>query len=297
MRVDSGGASADPPKKKTGSRHRGGGGRKISPSRPAKQLKLLFGGSRLGDRRDRDCVGFVDRTGCTASRQRFSALLRRRAGRRRPGAAVVLVRAAPAPRMQWSEPRKVDPGWWCPSDRTAGVRWRRTTTAEYFTDDGRRGARVRYVDTPWRKLPAKGRAVWKAPTSRYTCAPAPYGRTRCVLTEGHAGSSATPRCPKPADEGALRVSCGNALPGVPAGSSPGLAVTLASPRRHGAKSIFPRCVFVDHCADFLNALTLGPREAAIAGQVLKKGDRLRLGFLLSTSRLEYLSCSGRRPHW
>lgn len=43
------------------------------------------------------------------------------------------------------------------------------------------------------------------------------------------------------------------------------------------------------CADFLNALTLGPREQAIAGQVLKE-IRSRLGFLLDVG-LEYLSLS------
>jgi excinuclease ABC subunit A len=41
------------------------------------------------------------------------------------------------------------------------------------------------------------------------------------------------------------------------------------------------------CSEFLNELTLGPREQAIAGQVLKEVQS-RLGFLLDVG-LEYLS--------
>lgn len=71
-----------------------------------------------------------------------------------------------------------------------------------------------------------------------------------------------------------------------------LAVTLAgeSKGEHGAKSIAEVCeLSIADCADFLNALTLGPREQAIAGQVLKE-IRSRLGFLLDVG-LEYLSLS------
>ncbi len=68
-----------------------------------------------------------------------------------------------------------------------------------------------------------------------------------------------------------------------------LAVTLAAGER-GAKSIAEVCeLSISDCADFLNALTLGPREQAIAGQVLKE-IQSRLGFLLDVG-LEYLSLS------
>ena len=66
-----------------------------------------------------------------------------------------------------------------------------------------------------------------------------------------------------------------------------LAVTLAAGER-GAKSIAEVCALsISDCSDFLNALTLGTREQAIAGQVLKEVQS-RLGFLLDVG-LEYLS--------
>src|SRR6201987_910637 len=68
-----------------------------------------------------------------------------------------------------------------------------------------------------------------------------------------------------------------------------LAVTLAAGER-GAKSIAEVCeLSISDCADFLNALTLGAREQAIAGQVLKE-IQSRLGFLLDVG-LEYLALS------
>src|SRR6202051_3667274 len=68
-----------------------------------------------------------------------------------------------------------------------------------------------------------------------------------------------------------------------------LAVTLAAGER-GAKSIAEVCeLSISDCADFLNALALGSREQAIAGQVLKE-IQSRLGFLLDVG-LEYLSLS------
>lgn len=68
-----------------------------------------------------------------------------------------------------------------------------------------------------------------------------------------------------------------------------LAVTLAA-GRHGKKSIAEVCeLSISDCAEFLNTLTLGPREQAIAGQVLKE-IQSRLGFLLDVG-LEYLSLS------
>ncbi|MGV9435741.1 excinuclease ABC subunit UvrA, partial [Nocardia sp. NPDC003648] len=69
---------------------------------------------------------------------------------------------------------------------------------------------------------------------------------------------------------------------------PDLAVTLAA---DGAdKSIADVSdLSIGECAHFLNSLTLGEREAAIAGQVLKE-IQARLGFLLDVG-LEYLTLS------
>src|ERR1700743_3928087 len=64
-----------------------------------------------------------------------------------------------------------------------------------------------------------------------------------------------------------------------------LAVTLAAGDQ-GAKSIAEVCeLSISDCVDFLNGLTLGAREQAIAGQVLKE-IQSRLGFLLDVG-LEY----------
>src|SRR6201987_3899281 len=68
-----------------------------------------------------------------------------------------------------------------------------------------------------------------------------------------------------------------------------LAVTLSAGEQ-GAKSIAEVCeLSISECAEFLRGLTLGAREQAIAGQVLKE-IQSRLGFLLDVG-LEYLSLS------
>ncbi len=90
------------------------------------------------------------------------------AGRRRPGAAVVLVQLAvrrlPGVRRVWASAKRSTPTWWCPT-RTARwprARWRRgrwDTPSEYFTRMlASLGESMGFdVDTPWRKLPAKAR--------------------------------------------------------------------------------------------------------------------------------------------
>jgi excinuclease ABC subunit A len=67
-----------------------------------------------------------------------------------------------------------------------------------------------------------------------------------------------------------------------------LAVTLAADRDHKSIAEVAELSIAD-CAEFLNGLTLGTREQAIAGQVLKE-IQSRLGFLLDVG-LEYLSLS------
>ena len=67
-----------------------------------------------------------------------------------------------------------------------------------------------------------------------------------------------------------------------------LAVTLSAD--NDAKSIAQVCdLSISDCSTFLNALTLGTREQAIAGQVLKEVQS-RLGFLLDVG-LDYLTLS------
>src|SRR5437762_10223228 len=67
-----------------------------------------------------------------------------------------------------------------------------------------------------------------------------------------------------------------------------LAVTLSA--ADDAKSIAQVCeLSIADCSKFLNALTLGVREHAIAGQVLKEVQS-RLGFLLDVG-LDYLTLS------
>ncbi len=66
-----------------------------------------------------------------------------------------------------------------------------------------------------------------------------------------------------------------------------LSVTISS-ETYGQKSIAQVCeLSIAECSAFLNSLTLGAREEAIAGQVLKE-VQARLGFLLDVG-LEYLS--------
>ena len=171
-------------------------------------------------------------------------------------------------------------------------------------DDGRpRGGAGFDVDTPWRKLPAKARkAILGAATSRCTSvtatATAAPGRTTPtsraswrsaaahgadrleLMKERYEGSCATCRARSATAPGSSRRS-------------------WRSPwrRGRGAKSIAEVCgLSIADCSTFLNELTLGPREQAIAGQVLKEVQS-RLGFLLDVG-LDYLTLSraaGRCP--
>ena len=154
------------------------------------------------------------------------------------------------------------------------------------------------VDTPWRKLPAKARkAILEGSDHqvhvRYRNR---YGRTRSYYADFEGVLAFLQRKMAQTESEQMKERYEGFMRDVPCPVCEGtrlkpeiLAVTLAAGER-GAKSIAEVCeLSISDCSDFLNALTLGPREQAIAGQVLKE-IQSRLGFLLDVG-LEYLSLS------
>ena len=178
--------------------------------------------------------------------------------------------------------------------------WSMGQTAEYFTRmlAGLGDALGFDVDTPWRKLPAKARkAILEGCDEqvhvRYRNR---YGRTRSYYADFEGVMAFLERRMEQTDSEQMKERYEGFMRDVPCPVCEGtrlkpeiLAVTLAAGER-GAKSIAEVAeLSIADCADFLNALTLGPREQAIAGQVLKEVQS-RLGFLLDVG-LEYLSLS------
>ena len=178
--------------------------------------------------------------------------------------------------------------------------WSTGHTAEYFTRmmAGLGDALGFDVDTPWRKLPAKARkAILEGSDQqvhvRYRNR---YGRTRSYYADFEGVLAFLERKMAQTESEQMKERYEGFMRDVPCPVCEGtrlkpeiLAVTLAAGER-GAKSIAEVCeLSISDCADFLNALTLGHREQAIAGQVLKE-IQSRLGFLLDVG-LEYLSLS------
>ncbi|OOK66362.1 uvrABC system A domain protein [Mycobacterium kansasii] len=154
------------------------------------------------------------------------------------------------------------------------------------------------VDTPWRKLPAKARkAILEGCDEqvhvRYRNR---YGRTRSYYADFEGVLAFLQRKMSQTESEQMKERYEGFMRDVPCPVCEGtrlkpeiLAVTLAG-RELGPKSIAEVCeLSIAECADFLQRLTLGPREQAIAGQVLKE-IQSRLGFLLDVG-LEYLSLS------
>src|ERR1700693_1035410 len=201
--------------------------------------------------------------------------------------------------------KEVDPDLVVPDpDRTlaegAVAPWSMGHTAEYFTRMmASLGEAMGFdVDTPWRKLPAKARkAILEGCDEqvhvRYRNR---YGRTRSYYADFEGVMAFLQRKMEQTDSEQMKERYDGFMRDVPCPVCQGtrlkpeiLAVTLAAGER-GAKSIAEVCeLSISDCADFLNALTLGSREQAIAGQVLKE-IQSRLGFLLDVG-LEYLSLS------
>jgi excinuclease ABC subunit A len=178
--------------------------------------------------------------------------------------------------------------------------WAMGHTAEYFTRMlAGLGESLGFdVDTPWRKLPAKARtAILEGCDEqvhvRYKNR---YGRTRSYYADFEGVMAFLHRRMEQTESEQMKERYDGFMRDVPCPVCEGtrlkpeiLAVTLAA-GDHGDKSIAQVCeLSIADCSDFLNALTLGTREHAIAGQVLKEVQS-RLGFLLDVG-LDYLSLS------
>lgn len=204
--------------------------------------------------------------------------------------------------------KEVDPDLVVPDpDRTlaegAVAPWSAGHTAEYFTRMmAGLGEELGFdVDTPWRKLPAKARkAILEGSDHqvhvRYRNR---YGRTRSYYADFEGVLAFLQRKMEQTESEQMKERYEGFMRDIPCPVCDGtrlkpeiLAVTLTGEfgGERAAKSIAEVSdLCISDCADFLNALTLGPREQAIAGQVLKE-IQSRLGFLLDVG-LEYLSLS------
>ncbi|MBS4729651.1 excinuclease ABC subunit UvrA [Mycobacterium sp. SM1] len=154
------------------------------------------------------------------------------------------------------------------------------------------------VDTPWRKLPAKARkAILEGADEQvHVHYRNRYGRVRSYYADFEGVIAFLHRKLAQTESDLMKERYEGFMRDVPCPVCRGtrlrpeiLAVTLSAGER-GAKSIAEVCdLSITECADFLGALTLGPREQAIAGQVLKE-IQARLGFLLDVG-LDYLTLS------
>ena len=151
------------------------------------------------------------------------------------------------------------------------------------------------VDTPWKKLPVKARkAILEGCDEqvhvRYRNR---YGRTRSYYADFEGVMAFLQRRMEQTESEQMKERYDGFMRDVPCPECNGtrlkpeiLAVTLTAGEQ--AKSIADVCeLSIADCSQFLNELTLGPREQAIAGQVLKEVQS-RLGFLLDVG-LNYLS--------
>ncbi|MGV0625390.1 excinuclease ABC subunit UvrA [Mycolicibacter minnesotensis] len=189
-------------------------------------------------------------------------------------------------------------------DRTlaegAVVPWSMGPTSEYFTRMmASLGEAMGFdVDTPWRKLPAKARkAILEGSDEQvHVKYRNRYGRTRSYYTDFEGVMAFLQRKMEQTESEQMKERYAGFMRDVPCPECAGsrlkpeiLAVTLAA-GDYGSKSIAQVCeLSIADCADFLGALTLGSREQAIAGQVLKE-IQSRLSFLLDVG-LEYLTLS------
>jgi excinuclease ABC subunit A len=176
--------------------------------------------------------------------------------------------------------------------------WSMGQTAEYFTRmlSGLGDAMGFDTDTPWKKLPLKARkAILEGSDHQvHVKYKNRYGRTRSYYADFEGVMPFLQRRMEQTDSEQMKERYDGFMRDVPCPVCDGtrlkpeiLAVTLGAGDR-GDLSIAEVCALsISDCSDFLNALTLGHREAAIAGQVLKEVQS-RLGFLLDVG-LEYLS--------
>ena len=178
--------------------------------------------------------------------------------------------------------------------------WSMGHTAEYFTRMlSGLGDQLGFdVDTPWKKLPVRARkAILEGCDEqvhvRYKNR---YGRTRSYYADFEGVMAFLHRRMEQTDSEQTKERLEGFMRDVPCPECDGtrlkpeiLAVTLTAGDL-GTKSIAQVAqLSIADCAAFLNGLTLGTREQAIAGQVLKEVQS-RLGFLLDVG-LDYLSLS------
>jgi excinuclease ABC subunit A len=152
------------------------------------------------------------------------------------------------------------------------------------------------IDTPWKKLPAKARKALLEGCDEQVHVKYRnrYGRTRSYYADFEGVMAFLQRRMEQTDSEQMKERYEGFMRDVPCPECDGtrlkpeiLAVTLSA-GKHGKKSIAEVCeLSIADCSTFLNDLTLGTREAAIAGQVLKEVQS-RLGFLLDVG-LDYLS--------
>ncbi|MEB3370657.1 excinuclease ABC subunit UvrA [Saccharopolyspora mangrovi] len=175
--------------------------------------------------------------------------------------------------------------------------WAGGHTAEYFTRllTSLSEAIGFRMDTPWRQLPTKVKKAVLHGTDdqvhvRYRNR---YGRTRSYYASYEGVIPFLERRLEQTESDYAREKYEGYMRDVPCPACDGtrlkpeiLAVTMEN--EHDELSIADvSALSVQECADFLNALVLGPREQMIAGAVLKE-IQARLGFLLDVG-LDYLS--------
>ncbi|NMN95145.1 excinuclease ABC subunit UvrA [Antrihabitans stalactiti] len=153
------------------------------------------------------------------------------------------------------------------------------------------------MSTPWKDLPPKARkAVLEGSSDQvHVKYKNRYGRVRSYYADFEGVMPFLHRRMEATESDAMKERYDGYMRDVPCPACNGarlrpeiLAVTIAA--GDDKKSIAEvSALSITECAEFLGNLTLGPREKAIAGQVLKE-VQARLGFLLDVG-LQYLSLS------
>ncbi|MEV0030318.1 excinuclease ABC subunit UvrA [Nocardia sp. NPDC050793] len=177
--------------------------------------------------------------------------------------------------------------------------WSRGQTAEYFTRllSGLAETIGFSMDTPWQDLPLKARkAVLEgSPDQVHVSYTNRYGRKRSYYADFEGVMPFLQRRMENTESEQMKEHYDGYMRDIPCPVCSGarlrpeiLAVTISA--GEDKKSIADVSdLSIGDCSKFLNSLTLGEREAAIAGQVLKE-VQARLGFLLDVG-LEYLTLS------
>ncbi|KAA0021093.1 excinuclease ABC subunit UvrA [Antrihabitans cavernicola] len=177
--------------------------------------------------------------------------------------------------------------------------WSMGQTAEYFGRllSGLADIQGFSMRTPWQDLPAKARkAVLEGSSDQvHVKYKNRYGRVRSYYADFEGVMPFLHRRLENTESEQMKERYDGYMRDVPCPACDGarlrpeiLAVTIAA--GDDKKSIAQVSeLSISDCAEFLGNLTLGPREKAIAGQVLKE-VQARLGFLLDVG-LQYLSLS------